>query len=399
MADWNIDEGGKLKQILQDIEESSYDLDDINLQYLTEVNPRFYGPERNGTEEDKAKRRKISNKLTDLKRMRRNSAIRYRDHVIENGVTPSARTIAHAKADQDALSGSFARMSMQQRPTPPPNTPPRHGLSFAASPPRSTGMPSPFGTTPFLVPSVPSTVYSMDASSTTSSVLPSDISSFGEMAEAQLQGMLYKPNVIPVDLDNFERHLNGYYVNLINDQPVGGNECVAVMVWKQFNAPDIQANEATLPSGEYLTIVSSLGNYAYPLHRQCMLIKYPSIPFGDKHDEDGPNKIQFPDDACGQAVMSAQGNLDQSRAFKYDLLVFPENVFFDNRVLSNDDSIVNADHSLPNSFKDPDIEDHVLFWHSFWRVAIKGTTRKTKTQKRMSIKQMKELNKKKKAGN
>ena len=213
--------------------------------------------------------------------------------------------------------------------------------------------------------------------------------------ETQLPGMLYKPKVIIADLQHFERHDNGYNINLVPDQLVGlgAYECQAIMIWKQYTAPDITSIDATIAKPDYLSTLASLGNFDFT-NRQCILIKSPSVSFGDKCDNDLKHVIQFPSKESKEAVQAAEGNLPESRLVSYDLIVCPEGILLDNRVFSDDDHAIKVTRSMPDAYKEPEIDDHLLIWHNFWIVAVKGTTRKKMKHKKLSIKEEKEAQKK-----
>ena len=399
---------GDLKQVLQDVEGSTYDLEDITLEHLTNLNSRFYGPSHNGTDEQKARRRKVTQTLTNLKRMRRGSAKKFYDHLLANGVVPSARTTSLVESEKKRVEGKGCGQDFLYERKPvltPPRTPPRPlGLAPTAlySPdihqshyPDSYHAPSP------PLPPIASLTLGPDLDNTrssTPSVAPSLGSTFeGNITEAQLLGMLYKPNIIPVDLYNFERHVNGYKVNIIPNKTIENYECQAIMIWKQYSPHDIMAVEATIATDQYLSIVSGLGNYPYSNH-QCVLIKSPSIGSGDKCEEGSPFEIDFPDADCKQAVMMAQANVPEARQFNHDLLVFPENIGLDNRVISNDDFNIQVVRSMPDSYKDKEVDDHLLIWHNFWIIAVKGTAHKKIKTKKLSIKEEKAAQRKRKGG-
>lgn len=398
IATMKLEEGtGDLKQLLQDVEASTYDLEEITLEYLTNVNPRFYGPSHNGTEEQKASRRKVTQALTNLKRMRRGSPAKYQAYLIANGVSPGPRTVALVQSASGFSAGqadgskdlpeNFGYMSLKESPQiqPPPRTPPRTPPRFPTtqvrapyySPGYSPGIP-----TSALVPTVPD----LDelSGSFASGLLDTNIT------ETQLLGMLYKPNIILADLNHFERHPNGYKVNVVSSQTVGVYECKSIMIWKQYDAPDIMSAEASIATQDYLSTLASLGNFPYE-NRECVLVKSPAIEFGNQCEEGSRHTIHFPNDACKQAVMTAQGNLDEARRTNHDLFVFPEEIGFDNRVFSDDDFAIKVVRSMPDSYKEDEVDDKLLIWHNFWNIAIKGTAHKKMKAKKKSIKEEKAL--------
>ena len=205
--------------------------------------------------------------------------------------------------------------------------------------------------------------------------------------------MYYKPNIVEADIDNFERHTNGYKINVVKEFPIGNNECTVIMIWKQYDPPDILLAEATIPNAEYISNLMALGHFPYT-NRECVLIKAPSIGYGDKCEEGATVPIEFPNEKCKLAVAAAQGNMDTTRQDTYDLIVLPEGWLLANRVLADDDIVVKVHHSLPDSFDDTEVEDKMLIWHNFWLIAVRGTARKMMKKKKRTIKEEKALRKK-----
>eukprot|EP00977_Amphora_coffeiformis_P010229 scaffold2371_cov113-Amphora_coffeaeformis.AAC.2 len=112
MADNNTIRASWLKQLLQDIEESSLDIRKVSLPYLSSKRPAFYGPKlkkKKGepevelSHELKEKRRKISLKLSDLKRICARSPKAYKAILLKNRVTTGPITKSFIKLEEEGL--------------------------------------------------------------------------------------------------------------------------------------------------------------------------------------------------------------------------------------------------------------------------------------------------------
>ena len=139
LEDWEI------KTLIQDIEQSGFDLDDVTLELLEQSanNPDYYGTQRNP--KFKARRQAILHKLQDFKRRTPQSWLKF---VKGNQVMPSKFTVENAKAaerdnkkDTDYIASSFNNLGIDdgdsfgfetQAPRPPPSS-------------KTTPPPSPYG--------------------------------------------------------------------------------------------------------------------------------------------------------------------------------------------------------------------------------------------------------------
>ena len=382
---------GKLKTLLQDIKRSKIDLSQITMDTLTNLNPDFYGPARNGTDSEKAFRRKCSNKLQDFKRLRDRSALSWRNALIVNGVTPSART--DQKVAEEAATAAAAAAAAATPAAAPDMTTSTDALTESMEAATLSDRRAAIGARPYtpprsFTPGRPpiASPFALSLLHDASSV--DGYTNMSEMAETQKKGMFYKPNIVEANLEEFERHINGYMINIVPDLPIDTSECRALMVWKSYCAPDIMEPEATIANPDYLSILKTLGNYPYD-DRECVLIKSPSVSYGDKYGEGTKVPIEFPNEKCKLAVAASQGNMNESRETTHDLIVMPHGLRLENRVISKDDFLIRVYRSMPDAYDDKEIEDKLIVWHNFWLIAIRGSSRKTMKKKKKTIKEEK----------
>jgi len=389
LEDWEI------KSLVQDVEQSGYDVDDVSLEKLEESanNPDYYGTQRNT--KFKTRRQAISHKLQDFKRRTPQSWLKF---VIAYGVTPSKFSIENAKAaerenkkdkkDMDYVESSFSNLGIDdsasfgfdtQAPPPPlknpppVKTPPRPkancfgvgGFGTAKSPDRSLTPP-------------PKSIYSnasITATSYSSSAEPSIV-----------YGSYEYPWKCDVVQGYSGRYINNLWIYEEPKQVKPGDKkyCYqGYLFTKKVDAPDIALYSAFVADGDYKEMLHHNG-VIQDADKDCALVvvRGPYIKSFDRVGKNGVIPHQWISKESQETVQTAHTNIkvanetDESPgpSWCYTVAKLPEGYTVDNRVFSDHNYNISPFESMPEKAKVAALgNEEVLSFHMMWRVALANT--------------------------
>lgn len=394
LEDWEI------KTLVQDVEQSGVDVDDVTLEILEQSanNPDYYGTQRNA--KYKSRRQAISHKLQDFKRRTPQSWLKF---VKGNQVKPSKFTVENAisaeqqsKKDMDYVDSTFNNLGIDdsdsfgfetQAPTPLPSvtTPPRsksnsygvRGFGAAKSPDR------PLTTPPKSIHSIAS----ITATTFSSSSAPAIVYGSYEYP--------WKCDIVP---GHSGRYINNLWIYEEPKQVKPGDKkyCYqGYLFTKKVDAPDIALYSAFVADGDYKEMLHHNGIIA-AADKDCglVVVRAPYIEAFDRVGKNGLIPHQWISQESQETVQIAHTNIkvanetDESPgpSWCYTVAKLPEGYTLDNRVFSDHNYNISPFESMPEKVKIAALgNEEVLSFHMMWRVALANTEMLMDETEKMSL--------------
>lgn len=408
----------EIKTLLQDIETSGYDVEDINLDILSKKNPEYYGTARN--EKYRIRRQLISSKLQDLKRK---TSSKYLMYVKGYSVTPSPFTVENAA---NAATAATPTPKKKQRVTPPPEVDDdtemadmfhsfgindsnsfENSEAFPPPPPRSFTPPripkhvksppmSSFGTTKLKSPDHTPSRSSMPTSRTaTSSVSHFTMHSHSDPV---VFGSYEKPWKIDIVPGFSGRYINNIWIYEETKQVKDGQKkhsYSGYLFMTKVDPPDVTLHSCFVADTEYIELLYSNNIITWQEKSCCFVVfRGPMVEAFDRVGLDGIIQHQWISEESKEKAQMVHANIkpgvdsDESPgpSWVYTVAKVPPEHNLDNRVFSDHDHNVSPYESMPNRAKVAELaNEEVLAFHIQWRVAIKGTEQLMDETKKMSL--------------
>ena len=415
----------RLKTLLEDIESTGYDFENINLTVLSILKPGTYGAR--GIYSEKSKRDKLSNRLSDLKKVHKRGIANWEQYIRSKGVFPGASTIRRlkeetekkkAKAEKGTSSGKGKKQESQSTeqkaadssdddeylpeassPEPPlsisfatkrkATNPPPTMSTRSKTPPRP---PSSLSLTPSRLPTPLRTSTKMESGATSIADITGLVSGVSLEASQYCPGSYDSPSVVRFNGKFQGSYDNGYQIFFQPDMVKSTETSFqGYLIYKKCDPGDLMKNTASIPPMEYLLSLLSMDVIReQDLEGDCILFKKPRIESGDKVGNGGIADVMWPTEEDLKLVKSEHSTIDtEIKDFYFYTLVFFEGVKFDNRIMSEHDSELHRHLSMPATVKDKSVDEEVVIWHAIWRVAIKGTGKQTDTAAVQTVADMK----------
>ena len=371
------------KQLLLDIEERNIDVRLVTLDYLTTVSSLLYGNKNSKNEEVKEKRRKLSLRLLDLTRICNRSPVAYLAILQKEKVTPSATTLSLVQLEKEGkdfsnktpktpikketdISVDFVELRLTS-PNPPKQAIVHSPPSFQFTPTRPSKK---------MATSTPPRTIALNG----------DTSSFAGMTQSSStslmagwdkpKGSQYNPDIFFFQETFQGKHSNGYNVYQPPQLISSKVSYKGIVAFKKVDPSNILDHSAHLPLREYMFALASHGLLSdEQAYMPAILFKAPLVEAGDWVVPKSIVSIAFPCAESKQQVSKLQAKIrsDDAERWYYTLGIFDMGDFvFDNRIFSDNDSIIKGVESVPPAATVVGSEK-TMHWHIIWRVAFKET--------------------------
>lgn len=392
-----------MKQLLQDVEQSGIDPRIITLEDLTLLNKSFYGSKKSEAAEAKEKRRKLSLNLSNIKRIVKQSIKAYNGILLKNRVEAGPITKSLLKCEEEGkaipeptenvdLSQFMAALGIIDMDIEEEETGAVDGKANT-TPPRPTTLANPSMNSPlFRSPPAyhhstpPRTVFADDSGFGTSSV-----ASYQHSMELSLEpkGTEKKPEVFSFNPSFPGRYTNAYHVFQPPEMEHKKISYRGVVIAKKVDPSDILEYSAAIPSQDYMADLLARGVLtSEQASMPAILFKGPTVEAGDKVGVAAVVDIKFPCPQTQKAVSKHHAKVtkeDSPYFWTYTLGLFDlGGDVFDNRIFSDNDTIVETFESVPKPVEVID-GDKTMHWHIFWRVAIKASGEELLAEKKESF--------------
>ena len=390
----------EVKTLVQDIETSGHELEDIDLDKLTTKNPDFYGAPRNPKFRDR--RLAVSTKVQELKRK---SALSYLKLVRSFGVNPSKFTVENAqKTMKEMKKQKEVELAMEELNVNddddddddddfiPPKAPPR---MVANTPPRSILSP---GLSKYIKKPDAATYYSGATVGSSTSCLIDDHTGgpFGSYERP------WKFDIIPGLSCKYINNIWLYEeTKQVKEVMTGGqngkkkHSYSGYLFARQVDPPDVTLHSCFIADEGYVHTLIDTGIITMSeSSSQFVVFRGPAVDAFDcvgkgeliSHQWISTESKETAKTIHTNIKPATEGDIYPGPSWSYTIGKIPEGYILDNRVWSDHDSIVAPYESMPEKTKVKALgNEEVLAFHVQWRIALKGTEMLMDDNEKMSL--------------